>query len=135
MDKEEKKITLEDFTSSLRTDLLAFEEHWKVRGGDDRREMSPGAWEYHFTVFCRREGRSVGNVLGSSVEVLRALAAEVGFQRAAPCAVIDGGCQGWPEHVWEGPIGEYDMGSATYESVTCSRCGLLKIEHDMMHGP
>lgn len=38
-------------------------------------------------------------------------------------------------HVWDGKEKEIDMMGGTAYSVTCSRCGLSAISHDMIHGP
>lgn len=43
------------------------------------------------------------------------------------CDCPDGPCQ----HVWNGPE---EVGD-NYSSVTCSRCGMSAISHDMRYGP
>lgn len=43
------------------------------------------------------------------------------------CACPDGPCQ----HVWDGPVEEGE----NYASVTCSRCGMSSISHDLRCGP
>lgn len=40
------------------------------------------------------------------------------------------------EHQWDGPVVEFEAGGGgTGASVTCSKCGLDAMTHDMMVGP
>lgn len=38
-------------------------------------------------------------------------------------------------HQWDGPTERGEHGGCHWESVTCSRCGLPKMAHDMAAGP
>lgn len=45
------------------------------------------------------------------------------------CSCPDGPC----EHRWDGP--EWESDDSLASSVTCSRCGMIKMSHDIWVGP
>lgn len=47
------------------------------------------------------------------------------------CQCPDGPCA----HVWDGPDEEWQEGSMFCSSVTCSKCGATRMQHDLWVGP
>lgn len=44
------------------------------------------------------------------------------------CACPAGKC----DHIWDGPVHNEDQGTyGGFESATCSKCGMLAVEHDL----
>ncbi len=52
---------------------------------------------------------------------------ETGTRKICRCECPDGPC----EHQWDGPWVEINLGGGGGDSVTCSRCGITAIGHDL----